>query len=244
MLSIAAVLGCVALVAAHGYVNTSIIGGKNYEFYQPYLDPYLDPAPQRISRPIQGNGPVTDVTLSDIQCGGYTAGEAPGSKPAPLSATAAAGSKVTLNWSLWPATHYGPTMTYMARCPGDCTKFMLKKSTVWFKIAEGGKTTSADGSVSWATDPLTLPNNKGYTYTIPACLKAGTYVVRHELVALHAAPAQFFPGCHQIKVTGSGSTVPSKLVGFPGAYTNAGVQYDNTLAEYPIPGPAVFTCPA
>lgn len=32
-----------ALAAAHGYVNTSTIGGKKYTFYQPYLDPYMDP---------------------------------------------------------------------------------------------------------------------------------------------------------------------------------------------------------
>lgn len=73
--------------------------------------------PKRISRPVQGNGPVEDVTLADIQCGGYAAGGVVGSKPAPLEATAAAGSKVNLHWTLWPDSHIGPTVTYMARCP-------------------------------------------------------------------------------------------------------------------------------
>ncbi|GAB1740498.1 endoglucanase IV precursor [Hortaea werneckii] len=231
-------LGFAALAAAHGYVDNATIGGEEYTFYQPYLDPYMDPAPERVSRPIQGNGPVTDMSLIDIQCGGYSAGDQPGSSPAPISATAEAGSNVTLHWTLWPSSHFGPTMTYMARCPGDCTQYLPGKEAVWFKIAEHGQ--NADGS--WATDPLTQPGNDGYTYTIPECLKPGHYVVRHELFAMHAAPTQVFPGCHQLKVTGDGDTVPSDLVSFPGAYTNENVEYDPSKESYAIPGPEVFTC--
>lgn len=71
-----------------------------------------------------------------------------------------------------------------------------------------------------------------YTYTIPSCLKKGFYLVRHEIIALHASwaypGAQFYPGCHQLNVTGGGSTVPGSLVSFPGAYkgTDAGITYD------------------
>ena len=130
----AAILASAGLAAAHGYVDTATIGGKEYQFYQPYTDPYMSPAvchtplkqvstyltfdqPKRVSRPIQGNGPVTDVSLADIQCGGYSEGGVVGSKPAKLEATAAAGSKVNLQWTLWPDSHIGPTITYMARCP-------------------------------------------------------------------------------------------------------------------------------
>lgn len=87
------------------------------------------------------------------------------------------------------------------------------------------------------------------TYTIPECIEAGSYLVRHEIIALHSAysypGAQFYPGCHQIKVTGGGSTAPSDLVAFPGAYkgADAGITYDAyKAAEYTIPGPALFTC--
>lgn len=74
--------------------------------------------------------------------------------------------------------------------------------------------------------------NKGIDYTIPSCLKPGYYLVRHEIIALHAAyeypGAQFYPGCHQLKVTGSGNTTPTSLVGFPGAYDgkDVGITYD------------------
>jgi hypothetical protein len=74
--------------------------------------------------------------------------------------------------------------------------------------------------------------NSGVKYTIPSCLKPGYYLVRHETIALHASysypGAQFYPGCHQLKVSGSGSTVPSSLVSFPGAYaaSDPGITYD------------------
>lgn len=61
-----------------------------------------------------------------------------------------------------------------------------------------------------------------YEYTIPECLEPGFYLVRHETLALHAAYAypgvQFYPSCHQLEVSGSGTASPSDLVSFPGAY--------------------------
>ncbi len=70
---------------------------------------------------------------------------------------------------------------------------------------------------------MTSPN-PGYTFTIPSCLAPGFYLVRHEIIALHSAwaqgEAQFYPSCHQLRVSGPGSLVPAgpELVSFPGAY--------------------------
>ncbi|GKT89039.1 cellulose-growth-specific protein [Colletotrichum tofieldiae] len=191
--TIASLLGSAALVAAHGIVDNGLIGG-----------PVHEPAPDRISRPIQGNGPVEDVTSIDLQCGGYTAGGVEGSKPAKLVAKAAAGEEVTLNWTLWPESHIGPTITYMAKCPSDdCTTWQPGTDAVWFKIQEEGREGTTN---NWGATPLMKAGNSGY-------------LVRHEIIALHAAyaypGAQFYPGCHQIEVTGSGSTSPSDLVAFP-----------------------------
>lgn len=78
-----------------------------------------------------------------------------------------------------------------------------------------------------------VSGNSGISYTIPSCIKAGYYLVRHEIIALHAAysypGAQFYPGCHQLQVTGGGSTTPGNLVSFPGAYksTDPGITYDS-----------------
>jgi hypothetical protein len=123
--SASSVLFLASLVAGHGYVTNGTIGGTSYTFYQPYQDPYTSPTPDRISRAIQGNGPVSDVTLQDIQCGGYTAGGYNGSLPAALNAAVDAGTDVTLYWTLWPESHIGATVTYMARCPDTgCQDYM------------------------------------------------------------------------------------------------------------------------
>ena len=128
---IASALAFAGAVAAHGFVSNATIGGKEYEFYQPYTDPYTNPKVDRISRPIQGNGPVENVAISDLQCGGYAAGGINGSSPAPLHAEAAAGSDVELFWTVWPESHMGPSITYMAKCPDSgCNNYMPESSYV------------------------------------------------------------------------------------------------------------------
>ncbi|CAN8104166.1 unnamed protein product [Discula destructiva] len=245
-------LAAASLAAAHGYVSSADIGGKTYDFYNPNADPYTSPAPERISRAIPGNGPVMDVMSADVQCGGYTEGGVPGSSPAALHAPVTAGSDVTLHWTLWPSTHWGALITYMARCPDTgCDAWMPESSAVWFKIAESGMTKYVSGGDTneWAVDSLTVDGNAGYTYTVPSCLADGYYLVRHEILAVFVANtypgAQVYPGCHQLQVTGGGSTTPTDLVAFPGAYTpeDAGITWDSSSSTtYPIPGPAVMSC--
>ncbi|KAK1749805.1 family 61 putative glycoside hydrolase [Echria macrotheca] len=242
-------------VSAHGYVDNATIAGQFYQFYQPYQDPYQgDSAPPRISRKITSNGPVENTTSIDLQCGGISAEGVIGSAPAPLHAPAEAGSTVNLKWTFWPDSHMGPVLTYMARCPeGGCQDWLPGDEAVWFKVHHDGRHTTDKPYPDdvWATTTFMIHGNGGYDYTIPSCLKPGYYLVRHEIIALHSAWAvngvQFYPSCHQLQVSGSGSVVPSDgLVGFPGAY-----QADSpsilinvwNAGPYTIPGPEVFTCP-
>ena len=88
------------------------------------------------------------------------------------------------------------------------------------------------------------------TAQIPSNLKAGNYMVRHEIISLQNAVAQggaeFYPSCSQLNVGGSQTGTPqqSDLVNFPGAYkdTDPGI-YDpdvyNPGASYTFPGPNV-----
>ncbi|KAF9526388.1 glycoside hydrolase family 61 protein [Crepidotus variabilis] len=232
-------------VLGHGYVQEVTANGAKYTGYLPYTDPYYNPPPQRIIRKVPGNGPVTDLSLIDVQCNGYTDGGVAGSAPAPIYATVAAGSSVALNWTTWPESHMGPMITYMARAPSDITKWSPGTSAVWFKVAQTGKNSAAQ----WAAPTLLVNANSIYTFTIPPKLKAGQYIIRHEIIALHAAytypGAQVYPSCIQVQVTGSGTALPTSFVSFPGAYTAStpGIVYDayqNTSA-YPIPGPALWT---
>jgi hypothetical protein len=152
--SILALVVSAALAAAHGYVDHATIGGVNYQFYQPYSDPYYPTPPERVSRKIPGNGPVEDVTLIDVQCNGWSAGGQAGSAPAALHAPAAAGSTVSLYWTLWPDSHVGPLITYMARCPDSgCQNWQPGSSAVWFKIQEEGRQGTSNTWASVRTIP-------------------------------------------------------------------------------------------
>ncbi|VBB86024.1 Putative Glycoside Hydrolase Family 61 [Podospora comata] len=259
MKSVLVALATATAVSAHGWVDNITISGQFYQLYQPYQDPYMGEwAPKRISRKIITNGPVEDVTSIDLQCGGSTIEGQIGSEPAPLHAKAVAGSEVSLRWTHWPDSHMGPVLTYMARCPDSgCDKFLPGDEPIWFKIHHEGRHTfdKTWPDDIWATTPFMKFDNEPYRYTIPECLKPGFYLVRHEIIALHSAwaakGAQFYPSCHQLEVSGSGSVVPSasnaELVGFPGAYD---AEDPSILFQvwapgaYNIPGPAVFECPA
>ncbi|KAL0573052.1 hypothetical protein V5O48_008911 [Marasmius crinis-equi] len=245
--TVGCLLSAIASVQGHGYVETVTNAGQSWTGYLPYSDPYTTPPPQRIIRKIPGNGPVEDLSLIDVQCNGWSAGgaEYAGSAPAPLVAKVAAGSQVGLKWTTWPDSHKGPMITYMARAPSDITKWNPGNSAVWFKVAHSGKT--SDGK--WAATDLLYASNHVYTFTIPKNLKAGQYIIRHEIIALHSAysypGAQVYPSCIQVEVTGSGSALPTSFVSFPGAYTGStpGITFDvyQNNGTYTIPGPAVWT---
>ncbi|KAF8597991.1 glycoside hydrolase [Ceratobasidium sp. AG-I] len=242
---ISLVLAAATTVLGHGYVQQVKTSAGTYSGYLPYSDPYYNPVPQRIIRKIPGNGPVEDLSLIDVQCNGWSVGGVVGSAPAPIYATAAAGTSVSLNWTTWPDSHVGPLITYMAKAPSDVTTWVPGTSAVWFKVAEQGLVNG-----KWAATDILLANNGIYSFTIPSTLKAGQYIIRHEILALHSAYSypgvQVYPSCIQVAVTGAGTkTGPTSLVAFPGAYTAStpGIVYDaykgNTT--YPIPGPTVWT---
>ncbi|CUS09842.1 unnamed protein product [Tuber aestivum] len=222
---------------AHGLVSQLLIDGTLYDNFNPNLDPYQNPKPKRIGWTTPGDGPVDGVTTAAIACStGSTAGA--------LVAPAAAGSSVKFFWNTWPESHRGPTMTYLAKCPGtDCTT--ADPTTLdWFKIDHAGL--NPDGT--WASDTM-IADNKTWTVTIPSDIASGPYLLRHELLALHSASnpngAQFYPMCANLQITGTGSAVPGDTVKFPGAYsaTDPGVLlniYYPPVTSYTIPGPAPY----
>lgn len=105
-----------------------------------------------------------------------------------------------------------------------------------------------DGS-KWGVDRLI--SNKGVqTITIPKCIAPGQYLLRGELIALHAASssngAQFYMECAQLNIiNGSASKTPAS-VSLPGAYkaNDAGILYNLYSGQktYTAPGPSVFKC--
>ncbi|KEP49573.1 glycoside hydrolase family 61 protein [Rhizoctonia solani 123E] len=229
-------------VLAHGNLKEIVVEAPSatYTPWLPFQDNYTPTPPGRVSRKFPDNGPVEDVTSIDIQCN-------KGATPAALVATVAAGSKVDLHWTDWPKSHFGPSLTYLAKAPSDTniTQWSPGTDKVWFKIDEAGLDNG-----KWAATDVLLAQKNVWTVTIPPSLQAGQYLMRHELLALHAAAnypgAQFYPSCIQFEVTGSGTAFPSdsELVAFPGAYagTDPGIKFNPYVGAttYVIPGPPVW----
>lgn len=135
----------------------------------------------------------------------------------------------------------------MASCGSTtCDKFD-QTSAQWFKIDQvGRKPNSAD----WVQ--IDLFNGGAASVQVPENIASGNYLMRHEIIALHLATsfngAEFYPGCIQLSVGGSGNGVPrdSDLVKLPGAYSDndPGIFDPNVFdssAPYQFPGPPVAT---
>ncbi|KAF8314454.1 glycoside hydrolase, partial [Clavulina sp. PMI_390] len=236
-------------VLGHAYVQNVDIAGKNYTGWLPWTMPYTEPVGKSIVRNVPGEyltgkcggyGPILDITSADLAC------NQGGEKAAALIANVNAGDSVKLTWNTWPADHVGPVTVYMANCGGNCMTFNPTKGNVWFKIDEY----SINSQGLWGTLKL-IQQGDSWTVTIPPTIKAGQYLLRAELLALHnAGQPQFYPSCSQLNIASSGSSVPtsSDLVAIPGVYANAGKAingdvWDNGDAAYPsswpVAGPAV-----
>ncbi|KAF1362421.1 glycoside hydrolase family 61 protein-like protein [Lizonia empirigonia] len=147
-------------------------------------------------------------------------------------------------------SHKGPTIFYMAKVSNAATA--SPSGLQWFKVAEDG----LDSSGQWGVDRMI--NNGGWVdFTLPTCVAPGNYLLRAEIIALHSAGstggAQFYMGCAQLSVSGSGTSSGGTTVSFPGAYqandpgilvniyNNQGQPVGNGQ-PYKIPGPAVLKC--
>lgn len=147
----------------------------------------------------------------------------------------------------WPHT-IGPMVVWMANCGGDCKSFS-PSGNVWFKINQAGLISGNVATGLWGSGQM-VQQNSSWTVTIPSTLKAGNYLIRHEMIALHTtSQPQWYPECAQLVVTGSGTATPSSsyLAAIPGVYAMSNPEVSiNVYAQpaattYTIPGPAVWT---
>jgi cellulase len=172
-----ALLGALATVSAHGGVRGVVADGVYYEGYNPSMQYQATPpsvvgwsCPECLDNGFVDPTMYTDVTK--IACHkDATAGQA--------VAKVAAGGTVELQWSVWPDSHKGPVLDYLAKVDDATTA--TADGLSFFKIDQGG----LDGA-DWASDKL-IANNNSWTVTIPTSIAAGQYVLRHEIIALHSA---------------------------------------------------------
>jgi len=193
-------------------------------------------------RTVKDNSPIASVTSADMFCG---------RGPATTSGVCevAAGSALTVEMHAQPnqracsqpaigGAHYGPVMVYMAKVADAKTA----TSGSFFKVAEDGyKGTTA----TWGTEILNANCGKR-AFIVPKNIASGDYLVRAEVLALHAGAGQTQPyvSCFQVKVTGGGSATPAG-VSFPGAYKTSDSLFSQSIYDsnfkYVSPGPAVYS---
>ncbi|EHA46570.1 hypothetical protein MCOR27_006839 [Pyricularia oryzae] len=221
-------------VNAHGAVTSYQIGGVTYPGYEGF-----SPAssPKTIQWQWPNYDPIMNPADSKMRCNG--------GRGADLVAPVAAGTNITAFWKQW--THaQGPVMVWAFKCSGahsQCTG----DGKGWFKIDQMGMWGSNPNSENWGT--ATVLKTGKWSSKIPSNLKAGNYLIRHELLALHQANTpQFYPECANIEVTGSGTDLPpdSYMYSIPtyAPMSDPGVRvdiYQGGLTSYSPPGGAVWS---
>ncbi|EUC60599.1 glycoside hydrolase family 61 protein [Rhizoctonia solani AG-3 Rhs1AP] len=265
--SVFALLASAALVASHGIVDEVTIGNVKYPGTKNYNAPENAKSPVRGIPSDTGFVHFANVGSPDIAC------SSAGRTPRTVTPEIAAGSPMGVRWGgdggpdkkQWPHPE-GPAIVYMASCNGKCSDFDPVNAQ-FFKIAEEGldpnKRPNESGNDHlpwgqglWAQNRIQYENSYHW-FNIPSDIKAGEYLVRHELISLHGAHsaaegAQYYPACIQVKVTGGGNASPpttpaTKLYSYqdgivdiytPSQKTNG--MYGITAAMYKIPGPALY----
>ncbi|PBP21482.1 family 61 endoglucanase [Diplocarpon rosae] len=214
-----------ALISAHGFVQQIWLGENVVGTWNPNKDKSKKGL-NKITRKFDNNGPVTDGTFTTdaITCNSAAAGN---NEPVTGTAEVAAG-----------------IMTYLASCNGPCSAFSGSVGNVWVKIDQSGY--DAAEAVPWASKRLHTQNST-YTVTLPKTIAPGEYILRHEILGLQrtntdGSLAQFYPGCHQITVKGSGTTKLPEGIALPGAYkaddtTSIFLEYRDVSASNPYTPP-------
>lgn len=216
----------------------------HYNFEALIVNDNVTDAYEYVRQTTDSNSPVTDVTSQDFVC---NAGGLDSDIMAKTSTyTVQAGDSVgfTINSNIG---HPGPLHVYMSKAPSGTSAKEYDGSGDWFKVYALTTSSITDEGLQWATYVNGGINN--FTFALPEDLAAGDYLMRAEHIALHGASteggAQFYLGCAQLTVGGSGSSTPTDTVSIPGVYdgTEPGILlniYYPAPTNYTDPGPATW----
>ncbi|KAH7313756.1 glycosyl hydrolase family 61-domain-containing protein [Stachybotrys elegans] len=230
-LPVLAALASVAL--AHYNFEALIVNGE-------VTGPY-----EYVRRTTNFNSPIEDVTSPNMVCnqGGLDADIRAGTSTYTVAPGDSVGFTVASD-----VGHPGPMAVYMSKAPDGTEASDYLGDGDWFKVYSLTTSEINEQGLQWAT----TMNNVGirnFTFTLPDELPSGNYLMRAEHIGLHSAGneggAQFYIGCAQVQVTGSGSGTPEPTVQFPGAYTGqeSGILigiYFPVPTSYEAPGPATW----
>ncbi|KAK2924149.1 hypothetical protein FoTM2_016307 [Fusarium oxysporum f. sp. vasinfectum] len=206
---LAAVAGAMG-VAAHGHVSSINVAGTVYDGYDASSAPY-DQTPKTLI--------AWSTTASD---NGFVAPDAFGTGDIICHRDAK-------NAKGHAKSHKGPVIDMLASCGSAGCESVDKETLKFFKIDEAGLVKSGNPG-TYASDEL-IANDNGWLIEIPENIKPGSYVLRHEIIALHAAGQE----------NGAQKLPPGTLGTELYKSTEKGIVFDlyNSPTSYPIPGPAM-----
>ncbi|KAK7427418.1 hypothetical protein QQZ08_006024 [Neonectria magnoliae] len=237
---LATALGLASAARAHTLFTTFYVDGNNQGDGTCVREP---------SDAATANSPIYPLNGDDMACG------RDGEKAVKFICPASSGSQLTFEFRESPSYdsegviaegHKGPCSVYLKKVDN-----MFSDSAAgngWFKVWEDGYDVEED---TWCTDTLRA-NNGHLSVDLPTGLPAGYYLVRPEVLALHAAldgDPQFYTGCAQIYIQNGPDVeleIPEKYeVSIPGYLSkdDDGLTfniYETPLGKYPIPGPDVY----
>ncbi|KAI0002346.1 lytic polysaccharide monooxygenase [Xylariaceae sp. FL0662B] len=232
-------------VVAHGGLANYTVGDVWYRGYSPD-EPLEDQAgqPWMIQRIWASIDPIFFVNDTGLACNN------PGTAPSSYIPITAGDNLTAVYWYwLHPV---GPMSVWLAECGESCDDVDVNDLS-FFKIWQAGllEGNLAEGMwyqkqfQKWDGEPCLWPA------TIPATIRPGLYVVRHEILSIHIADKpQFYPECAHLNITGTGTASPSPeyFAKFPGAYdeNDPSVKIDiysedmKQVTNYTIAGPPVW----
>ncbi|KNG48816.1 glycoside hydrolase family 61 protein-like protein [Stemphylium lycopersici] len=167
------------LTSAHGGALNYTVGETWYPGYNPYSDdPTQDNAPNIVQRKWASNDPIFSPTDPSLSCNN------PGT-PAMASIPLLAGQNITAAYGPWLHT-VGPMVAWMAYCSNtanDCGTFPLGNA-LWFKIGERGLLSGSIQTGVWFQGTFSRWDGEPSLWEehVPSTLRAGRYLIRHEIV--------------------------------------------------------------
>ncbi|CAK7212283.1 hypothetical protein SCUCBS95973_001411 [Sporothrix curviconia] len=208
---------------AHGGLANYTVGDPPvwYRGYDPDENATeQDGQPWMVQRKWASIDPIFSATDPFIAC------NKPGT-PGPAYIPVAAGQNLTAVYWYW-LHPVGPMTAWLAACPpldqGGCVGVDVN-GLDWFKIWEAGLIAGTGNLAEGIWYQKQFQNWDGspdlWPVMIPATLKAGLYVVRHEILSIHIEnKPQFYPECAHLNISGPGADLPptSFYKKFPGAY--------------------------
>ncbi|KAK0712843.1 glycoside hydrolase family 61 protein [Lasiosphaeria miniovina] len=246
-----AVLALSGPALAHGGLANYTVGDTWYRGYDPDT-----PAGEQLGRPWLVQRPWASIDPIFSVDDKFLACNKPGT-PAVAYMPIRAGEDITAVYWYW-LHPVGPMTVWLAQCGGsDTTQDLCSAVDVneaeWFKIWEAGLIGDDIPNLAeamwyqkqfqnWDGSPDLWP------VTIPASLRPGLYMIRHEILSIHIEDKpQFYPECGYLNVTGTGAAFPPRdmLKKFPGAYdaNDPSIKIDiyaSNATTYIIPGGPVW----